>query len=386
MASYTNNKIKNPKLFKIALKISSVTAVASFLTLFVGAVNNNKLATVKDDSGNEARVFLTNDYDENLKRLKDDKNLKIGENDVISFSETENEIICYIDRAVQFDVLVDGKQLRVESKPKVTVEEALNNVLGESDEIDIKSSEVGEWQAVPRSTKVLPNMNVKVKRVVFEEKDEDVTIPYAITEEKDDKIERGNKVIVVKGQKGISRRRLRDKYIDGVKVSSEVVKEEIVEKPVNEVVKIGTKISSDVSKEFGVAFGNLNSLLGRKRNRFVGTGLAVEQSKVDEFYKAYEKAKRKGRLAGFATHYNKGRGTASGRPLKPFETAAGNPAAIPYGAVVLVVDAKTGEVMFKGIMADRCQSSVTGKSGVVIDLYGPFKFGKRAVTVLYYMP
>lgn len=350
---YYYNKIRNPKLYKIALKVSSVAALASFLTLFVGAANT-KFVTVKDNLGFQKDLILTNDDNKNLQILKKDKDLNISDKDVVSFAQSEGESSCFIERCVNFNVEIDGQNLQVESSPNLTVEQAVKNVvnLGEFDEF-----------SVLKSSKVQPNLVIKINRVVFKNRIEEVDVAYETKVEKDENLVKGDKRVVVKGENGKVRLEYIDKYINGELVSSDRLKKDVLKEPVTEIVKEGIRNRSDVSAEFSSAFSNKSTLLGKKRNRGEGGRVAAVS----------------GELVGFATHYNKGRGTASGRPLQKGITVAADPAKIPYGAVVKVTDLKTGKVLVNnGVMADRCESAVKGK--VVVDLYGVY-VGKRLVKV-----
>ncbi len=115
--------------------------------------------------------------------------------------------------------------------PAMTVSDMLTDVgyeMGELDEIN-----------VPPESVVEEGMTVKITQVTYEDVEEIVSVPYE-TEYIDIRtIPRGTTARVSYGTEGVAKQFLRNRYENGVYVSSEVLSEEIVTEPLNEVLNRG---------------------------------------------------------------------------------------------------------------------------------------------------
>src|SRR5699024_1000555 len=57
-----------------------------------------------------------------------------------------------------------------------------------------------------------------------------------------DKLDKGVKRVAQKGQNGLKHTHIKEKYINNELVSSAIENEEIVEKPVNQIIEKGTRV------------------------------------------------------------------------------------------------------------------------------------------------
>ena len=89
--------------------------------------------------------------------------------------------------------------------------------------------------------KLKKGMTVKLYRVEYKKTTRTEKIAYKTVRKKDNTLDYGKKVVKRKGKKGVKKLYYRDKYINGKRVKRTKTGEEITKKPVNKIVKIGTK-------------------------------------------------------------------------------------------------------------------------------------------------
>jgi hypothetical protein len=83
---------------------------------------------------------------------------------------------------------------------------------------------------------------IKITRVSLTQVEKNESIAYETKEVLDNTLERGLKKVSTEGKVGQRKLVYQVRREDGVEVSRELIKDEIVEKPVNKVTKIGTKV------------------------------------------------------------------------------------------------------------------------------------------------
>ncbi|GAW91624.1 3D domain-containing protein [Calderihabitans maritimus] len=143
----------------------------------------------------------------------------------------EDGVSIRIIRAIPVTVQVDGKLLTVETPP-ATVEKVLSQIgvtLGAQDKVNPgldKIVEAGEKIVVTRVTTKLVT--------------EEIEIPFKVLKRQDSSLERGIRKIIRRGKKGRARQVFRVTLEDGREVSRELVRTDVLEKPVDQVVAYGT--------------------------------------------------------------------------------------------------------------------------------------------------
>ena len=138
-----------------------------------------------------------------------------------------------IAQKVAISVTVDGATKTVLADEGASVGEALSAAdiyLGENDEVSVSLSD-----------KVREGMRVRVARVTTETISETFEEPFGTTEEKTDKLNKGDTKTITEGKNGSGTRTYTVYYRDGKEISREVAMEAITTKPVNEVVQVGTR-------------------------------------------------------------------------------------------------------------------------------------------------
>ena len=152
-----------------------------------------------------------------------------------------------ISKMIPVNISVDGRNDAV-SVPEGSVLNALNflNItLSQDDSVN-----------EPLDKLVEDGMNIIVNRVEIKEITEKETIPFSTEVKKSDTLERGNFKIETSGANGEKEVTKRVKYVDGNLVQTDILSENILKNPVNQVKIVGTKSKNNgnvkVSIENGV--------------------------------------------------------------------------------------------------------------------------------------
>jgi uncharacterized protein YabE (DUF348 family) len=82
---------------------------------------------------------------------------------------------------------------------------------------------------------------VTVRRVTVETETVTAALPFEVTEQEDDSLEKGTESVETEGKEGSVERVVQNTYIDGELSSQEVLSETVVAAPVDQLVLIGTK-------------------------------------------------------------------------------------------------------------------------------------------------
>lgn len=218
------------------------------------------------------------------------------------------------DELLTVSVTADGKTISVHTV-EMTVSKLLaltDIVLGENDEIN-----------VPADSIITDGMNVSVDRVEYRTHERSTFIPYETEYTETPLLKIGDEEIAQTGVNGIAAVFIRDKYINGQLVSSEVVSE-IKTEPRNEIIAQGTALQTPYSK--------------REGNYRLENGIPTEY--------AYK-------LSGKVTSYTapEGSGTYSGRPLV-IGSVGVDPDVIPFGSEVYIVSQDGSKVYGYAIASD----------------------------------
>ena len=143
-----------------------------------------------------------------------------------------------ISRLIPINIVVDGEN-RAVSVPEGTVAEALRFLKISTSPDDIVSE--------PLDKAIEDGLSITVNRVEVKEVTEREPIPFATEVKKSDSLSRGEFKIEVAGANGEKDVTKRIKYIDGKPSQVEVLAENILKAPVNQVKIVGTKPTGRVS-------------------------------------------------------------------------------------------------------------------------------------------
>lgn len=188
---------------------------------------------------------------------------------------------------------------------------------------------------------VAQGMEIVVTRIDHVERTEDSIMEFDVEYVDNSNLAIGTEKVITEGQNGLSRAVYDDIYVDGELSKTELVSEEIVEKPVTKVVERGTACAVPYAKMEDPTALKLVDGIPETYTRVI-TGKSTA-------YSAYEGAK-----------------TASGR-YAVVGTVAVNPNVIPYGSELYIVSTDRKYVYGYAIAADTGSGMMEGYS--MIDLF-----------------
>lgn len=218
MKEYFSN---TPKIFfmVILFSICSATLVLD-LKKEILIVDNNKETEIVTLRSNLESILEANDIVlEEKDKISADLDSKIKDGDKI-----------YIKRAVNATVNVDGKQLDI-----MTAENTVNDML-KAEKIDLKELD----KISPEITeKIVDNIEVSITRVTKKKVTEKEIIDFNKQVESSDNLIRGEKKTLQAGMQGEKVVTKEITYEDGKVVEEAILNEEIVKKPIDEIVAMG---------------------------------------------------------------------------------------------------------------------------------------------------
>ncbi len=212
-----------PRITAMAVAVLSLCVVSSALITTVNTVQ------VQDSDGMVCTVMTAVTHHEDLLELA---GMEMEENDSTSMEKAEDgTLVLSLQRAFPVDVTADGKQYQADIS-EGTVKDVLERtgiVLGENDYTTPKLN-------VP----VEQGMAVQVHRVTYEDHVETETVPFE-TEYRDETEGAQGKytheVLLSSGKDGKTNVTYRQKFIDGVYDSTQVVNREVIEEAVPKVYR-----------------------------------------------------------------------------------------------------------------------------------------------------
>jgi len=208
-----------------------------------------------------------------------------------------------------------------------------------------------------------PGMTIHVSRVEWRERRATLAIDYEIEAKKSDKMDLGMEKIEQKGQKGEKETVFSDKYINGARVDSVVLQENILKQPVKEIKIVGTRV-----QKLATGLTPISTLTPPDSLRIV-------DGKPTRYVSS---------VSGVAKAYHGGAGVASGLGAPRPGYVAVNPQQFPYGTKLWIVSNDGKYVYGYAIAADT--GGFVATNGCMIDLYMPnesmcYQWGARGVTV-----
>ena len=172
--------------------------------------------------------------------------LTVGANDNINykFGDTVKDgMVVEIKSAPYVTLKADGKSVKY-AKVTGTVKDllALAGITLDAD----------DYTKPALNSQLSAKMKVKVYRVSYETVTKTQKIKFKTIKKKDKKLAQGKTKVVKKGQKGKKKVTYKIKTVNGEVKSEKVVKEVVKKKPVNKVVKVGTKFVDESVTPNGV--------------------------------------------------------------------------------------------------------------------------------------
>ena len=263
--------------------------------------------------------------DETVEELLKKNNIDVNENVYTSVGLNEKilpNMQIIVSHKISVNVFADGKNNTV-LVPKFSVLEVLRFL-----NINLSSEDIVNE---PLDKIVEEGMNIIVNRVETKEITEKESIPFSTDIKKSESLYDGDSKIEEPGINGEKEVTKRQKYIDGNMVEAEVLAENVLKNPVNQVKIVGTK----------------------KRNKSNNIKVSIENGIItDENGKTYNYNKV---LTGVCTAYTEkpGARTSTGAIARRGLVAV-NPKEIPYGTKLYIpgygfcVAADTGGAMRQG--------------------------------------
>lgn len=279
-----------------------------------------------------------------------DHDITITASDFINVSESDmiyDDMCIVVKKALNVTVQADGQTAHITLFG--------GNV---SDALRVAGVELNEEDLVSPSAKtaVKDGTAIKVSRVTYAERTVTEEIAYGRDEIEDDSMYVGQEVVETEGVKGSQKVVYRDKLVDGVRKSSEVVSKKVTKKPVNEVVRVGTQVQAAVGSSGGA-------------------GTAVDHNGNTFSYSSV--------LVGSGTAYYGGGITATGMPAQVGVVAV-DPDIIPYGTRLYIVSCD-GQIVYGYCIAGDTGGFADDGSAIADLYYDTYdecvQFGRRDICV-----
>lgn len=236
-----------------------------------------------------------------------------------------------------------------------------------SDALALAGIETDGTQIVSPTANTVINgdMTVTIKQVSYEEKTEVKKLEFETIKKKTDSLEAGETEVHQKGENGEEQIVKEIKYIDGEKVSEEVIETKTTKKPVDEIVYVGTNEENSVSASANVSSGASSGNTFTDHN---GATVAFKQV-----------------ISGSGTAYTAPAGALTATGVAAYHGGvAVNPNIIPYGSK-LYITSSDGSFVYGYATAVDTGGALMDGSAIVDCFYNTYdecvSFGRRNVNV-----
>ena len=217
-------------IFKNAKFILIVLALVSVLTMgFSTALGNDVELNI---NGKTKTVFT---YEKTVGDFLKKEGIVLKNKDLVSPSidkEIDKDMKITISSPKSYHIK-DGNKTLIAEASGYTVADVLDNLnikLNKLDRVSLPLDEIAK-----------EGMEVKIDRVVVENLDNKIEIPFETESRENKDMFEGEKKVITKGEVGQKTESLKNTYVNGVLETTEVLKSEITKDPVKEVVEVGTK-------------------------------------------------------------------------------------------------------------------------------------------------
>ena len=207
-----------------------VLALVSVLTMgFSTALGNDVELNI---NGKTKTVFT---YEKTVGDFLEKEGIVLKNKDLVSPSldkEIDKDMKIVISSPKSYHIK-DGKKTIIAEASGYTVADVLDN-------LDIKLNKL-DRVSFPLDEIAKEGMEIKIDRVVVENLENKIEIPFETESRENKDMFEGEKKVITKGEVGQKTESLKNTYVNGVLETTEVLKSEITKDPVKEVVEVGTK-------------------------------------------------------------------------------------------------------------------------------------------------
>ncbi|MBS5945606.1 MAG: 3D domain-containing protein [Peptoniphilus harei] len=217
-------------IFKNAKFILIVLALVSVLTMgFSTALGNDVELNI---NGKTKTVFT---YEKTVGDFLKKEGIVLKNKDLVSPSideEINKDMKITISSPKSYHIK-DGNKTIIAEANGYTVADVLENLnikLNKLDRVSLPLDEIAK-----------EGMEIKIDRVVVENIENKIEIPFETESRENKDMFEGDKNVITKGEVGQKTESLKNTYVNGVLETTEVLKSEITKDPVKEVVEVGTK-------------------------------------------------------------------------------------------------------------------------------------------------
>lgn len=149
-----------------------------------------------------------------------------------------------LDKVIDKDmkiVISSPKSYHIKDGDKTLIAEASGYTVADVlDNLDIKLNKL-DRVSLPLDEIAKEGMEIKIDRVVVENLENKIEIPFETESRENKDMFEGEKKVITKGEVGQKTESLKNTYVNGLLETTEVLKSEITKDPVKEVVEVGTK-------------------------------------------------------------------------------------------------------------------------------------------------
>ena len=217
-------------IFRNAKFIMIVLALVSVLTMgFSTALGNDVELNI---NGKKKTVFT---YEKTVGDFLEKEGIVLKNKDLVSPSldkEIDKDMKIVISSPKSYHIK-DGDKTLIAEANGYTVADVLDNLnikLNKLDRVSLPLDEIAK-----------EGMEIKIDRVVVENLENKIEIPFETESRENKDMFEGEKKVITKGEVGQKIESLKNTYVNGLLETTEVLKSEITKDPVKEVVEVGTK-------------------------------------------------------------------------------------------------------------------------------------------------
>lgn len=217
-------------IFKNAKFILIVLALVSVLTMgFSTALGNDVELNI---NGKTKTVFT---YEKTVGDFLKKEGIVLKNKELVSPSldeEINKDMKITISSPKSYHIK-DGNNTIIAEASGYTVADVLENLnikLNKLDRVSLPLDEIAK-----------EGMEIKIDRVVVENIENKIEIPFETESRENKDMFEGDKNVITKGEVGQKTESLKNTYVNGVLETTEVLKSEITKDPVKEVVEVGSK-------------------------------------------------------------------------------------------------------------------------------------------------
>ena len=207
-----------------------VLALVSVLTMgFSTALGNDVELNI---NGKTKTVFT---YEKTVGDFLKKEGIVLKNKDLVSPSLDKE-----IDKDMKI-VISSPKSYHIKDGDKTLIAEASGYTVADVlDNLDIKLNKL-DRVSLPLDEIAKEGMEIKIDRVVVENLENKIEIPFETESRENKDMFEGEKKVITKGEVGQKTESLKNTYVNGLLETTEVLKSEITKDPVKEVVEVGTK-------------------------------------------------------------------------------------------------------------------------------------------------